>query len=172
MNDPACIVLYVIALGCGATVTIDLWAIIRARLLGVPALNYGMVGRWLGHLARGTFRHTAIAAAAPVRNERIIGWIAHYLIGVAFAGVLFAISGAGWIRHPTPGPALAVGIVSSVAPFLVLQPGMGLGIAASRTPRPRMARLHTLITHGLFGVGLYVTGLLVSGLNACVQLGS
>ena len=166
MNDQARIALQVIALGCGATATIDLWAVIRARLLGVPVLNYGLVGRWLGHLARGTFRHVAIAAATPVRGERIAGWIAHYLIGIAFAGALFAIWGAGWIRHPTLGPALAVGLGSSVAPFLVLQPGMGLGVAASRAPRPGVARLHTLVTHAVFGVGLHVTGLLVSGVRS------
>jgi DUF2938 family protein len=45
-----------------------------------------------------------------------------------------------------------------VAPFLLMQPGMGAGIAASRTPRPVAARLQTLVTHGIFGLGLYAAG--------------
>jgi hypothetical protein len=32
---------------------------------------------------------------------------------------------------------------------------MGLGIAASRTPKPNVARLRSLATHTAFGVGLY-----------------
>lgn len=43
------------------------------RLFGVPSLDYGMVGRWIGHFPRGRLVHTSIAQASPVRGERIIG---------------------------------------------------------------------------------------------------
>ena len=62
------------------------------------------------------------------------------------------------MRHPTIGPALIVGIGSVAAPLLVMQPGMGAGIAASRTPRPAAARLQSLLTHAIFGLGLYAAG--------------
>src|SRR5687768_11150691 len=113
----------------------DLWAIARKRLIGITSLDYALVGRWPVYLARGQFRHDRIAATPPVRAERAIGWTAHYLIGAAFAAVLLAIWGLDWARHPTLAPALIVGIVSVVAPFFVMQPGMGAGIAASRAPR-------------------------------------
>ena len=144
--------------GAGATLVMDIWAIARKRLLGAPAPNYGLVGRWLAHMPRGRFRHDSIAAAAPVRGERLIGWTAHYLIGIAFAAILLGIWGLAWIRHPTIGPALVVGIGTVAAPFLVMQPGMGAGIAASRTPRPAASRLQSLVTHAIFGLGLYVAG--------------
>jgi len=144
--------------GIGATAVMDLWAIVRKRLLGLAAPDYGMVGRWIGHMGRGRFRHASIAAACPVRGERLIGWIAHYLTGIAFAGLLIVIWGLAWIRHPTIGPALAVGIATVAAPFLLMQPGMGAGIAASRTPRPGAARLQSLVTHAVFGIGLYAGG--------------
>jgi hypothetical protein len=41
----------------------------------------------------------------------------------------------------------------------VLQPGMGLGIAGSKTPRPNVVRLRALLTHTVFGVGLYLSAL-------------
>lgn len=143
--------------GAGATALIDMWAIARKRLLGIPSLDYGLVGRWLMHLARGRFRHDRIAASPPMRGERAVGWAAHYMIGIAFAAALLAVWGVGWMRQPTLAPALAIGIVSVAAPFLVLQPGMGAGIAASRTPRPNAARLQTLVTHAIFGLGLYMS---------------
>jgi Protein of unknown function (DUF2938) len=153
---------FAVLTGAGATVVMDLWGIARKRLLGIPAMNYGLVGRWLAYLARGRFRHDAIAATPPVKGEHLIGWSAHYLIGIAFAAVLLAIYGLDWIRQPTLVPALLVGIGSVAAPFLIMQPGMGAGIAASRTPRPAAARLQSLITHAIFGLGLYAAGWLVA----------
>ncbi len=136
----------------------DLWAIARRRAFGTPLPNYGLVGRWFAHLARGRFHHPSIAASPAVRGERVIGWVAHYVIGVAFAGLLLAVWGLEWVRHPALGPALLVGIGTVAAPFLVLQPGMGAGVAASRTPRPAAARLQSLVTHTIFGLGLYAAG--------------
>lgn len=145
-------------IGAGATAAMDLWSIIRGRLLGTAPPNYGLVGRWLAHMTRGRFRHDAIAAAPPLRGEHVIGWTAHYLIGIAFAAMLPGIWGLAWVYQPTIGPALIVGIGTVAAPFLVMQPGMGAGIAASRTPRPAAARLQSIVTHTIFGLGLYAAG--------------
>jgi hypothetical protein len=144
-----------VLIGAGATAVMDLWSIARKRLLGIPPADYALVGRWIAHMTKGRFRHERIAAASPVRGERLVGWIAHYLIGIAFAAILLAIWGLDWVRRPTIGPALIVGVGSVVAPFFLMQPGMGAGIAASRTPRPAAARLPSLITHAVFGLGLY-----------------
>ncbi|WP_427312180.1 DUF2938 domain-containing protein [Cupriavidus sp. H39] len=161
-DSTTAMLLHATVIGTGATLVMDAWAILRKRLLGVPALNYGLVGRWLAWLPRGRLRHHPIAATPPVRGEQAIGWFAHYLTGIAFAGILLALWGLDWTRHPTLAPALMVGIGSVAAPFLVMQPAMGAGIAARRTPRPNMARLHSLLTHAVFGVGLYGAGWVAS----------
>ena len=51
-------------------------------------------------------------------------------------------------------PPLRFGIGTVVFPFCILQPSLGLGIAASRTPNPARARLKSLVTHTVCGVGL------------------
>jgi len=145
-------------IGAGATAATDLWAIARLRLFGIPPPNYGLVGRWLSHMPRGRFRHDSIAAATPVYGERLTGWAAHYLIGILFAALLLGVWGLARIRSPTILPALAVGIGTVAAPYLLMQPGMGAGIAASRTSRPGAARLQSLVTHAIFGIGLYAAG--------------
>jgi Protein of unknown function (DUF2938) len=150
--------LFTVFIGVGATAVMDLWGLARKPLLGIAPPNYALVGRWIAHMTHGRFRHDSIAASAPVRGEHIIGWTAHYLTGIAFAALLTGIWGLAWLRHPTIGPALAVGIGTVAAPFLLMQPGMGAGIAASRTLRPAFARLQSLITHAVFGLGLYATG--------------
>ncbi len=155
-----------VLVGAGATAAMDIWAILRTRLLGVPAFNYGLVGRWLAWLIRGRFRHSSIAASPAVRGEKLVGWVAHYIIGISFAALLVVIYGTGWLEEPTLAPALLVGIGTVAAPFLVMQPGMGAGIAASRTPNPSSARLQSLVTHAVFGAGLYAAGWLAAFLYA------
>jgi Protein of unknown function (DUF2938) len=162
MPDAADYLVRAVLIGVGATAVMDVWAVAQKGLLGIRPLDYGLVGRWLAYLARGRFRHDPIAASPPVRDERLIGWTAHYLIGIAFAAILLAIWGLDWARHPTIGPALIVGIGSVAAPFLLMQPGMGAGIAASRMPRPSAARLRSLVTHAIFGLGLYAAGWVAS----------
>ena len=151
-----------ILIGAGATAVMDLWVLARTRLLGVPSASYGLVGRWLAWMARGRFRHERIAATPPVRGEGPIGWTAHYLIGIAFAALLLGIWGLDWARQPTLAPALVVGVGTVAAPFLVMQPGMGAGFFASRTPRPGAARIQSLVTHAIFGLGLYAAGWLTA----------
>jgi hypothetical protein len=144
--------------GVSATLVVDVWGLARKLLLGVPLPDYAPVGRWFAHMTHGKFRHQAIAAVPPVRGELLLGWIVHYLTGITFAAILLGVRGSAWLQAPTLGPALLVGLGTVAAPFLLMQPAMGAGIAASRTPRPAAARLQSLITHAVFGMGLYAGG--------------
>jgi hypothetical protein len=74
-------VLRAVFIGVGATIVMDLWALLL-RLLGIPSLNLAFLGRWIGHLPDGQWTHESIAKAAPIKGELWIGWIAHYSIGV------------------------------------------------------------------------------------------
>lgn len=154
-------VLRILLVGVGATLIMDAGAFIRARVFGIASLDYGLVGRWLGHMLQGQFQHAAIVAAPRVRHERLTGWGFHYLTGIVFAMLLVGFKGVEWLSHPTLIPALATGLISVVAPFFILQPAFGLGIAASKTAAPRVARRRSVITHLTFGLGLFVAGWLV-----------
>jgi hypothetical protein len=152
------IILRVVAIGIGATIVLDLWSAYLKRFFHIPSTNWAMVGRWFGHLPRGRFVHSKIADVSPVRGELLLGWSAHYGIGVGFATILVADCGIDWLHQPTFVPALVVGVLTAVFPFFLLQPGMGLGVAASKTPRQNVARLTSLTSHAIFGVGLYAAG--------------
>jgi hypothetical protein len=156
----------VILIGIGATALIDLWALVRRPLFGIAPPSYAMVGRWLGHMPRGRFRHASIAATPAIPGEGALGWAFHYLTGIAYAGLLVALAGAGWLERPTLLPALGVGLGTVVAPFFLMQPGMGAGIAASRSPNPSSARLHSLLMHAVFGLGLWLAALVNQSLNS------
>jgi len=151
-----------IAVGIGASLVMDLWNLFLKRTFSIPSLNYCVLGRWLRHMPGGTFRHASIAAAPQKPFECTVGWIAHYTIGVVFALVFVVFTSGDWLARPTVLPALLYGIGTVVLPFFIMQPSIGLGIAASKTPNPTQARLKSLMTHTVFGVGLYVCALGVS----------
>jgi hypothetical protein len=151
--------------GLGATLLIDLWALFLRRSFDIPSLNYCLLGRWLLHMPGGRLVHDSMAAAAPKRHECTLGWVAHYLIGTGLALVFVLLASGTWLERPTLLPALGFGIVTTLVPFLIMQPSFGLGIAASRTPRPNQVRLKSLMTHTVFGVGLYLWASLLSHLR-------
>lgn len=153
----------VVLVGIGATLVMDLWAFIL-KALGIPTLNYGLVGRWMGHLYRGRWAHSNISAAAPIPGELMLGWGIHYAIGIAFSAVLVAICGIGWLQLPAWGPALAIGVATVVFPWFVMQPAMGAGIACSRTPTPLKNALRSLVAHAIFGCGLYWSAIVLKSL--------
>lgn len=154
------VALRVVLVGVGATLLMDLWGVVRRPLFGFARLDYAMLGRWFGHMVAGRFRHDAIARSPPIGAERWIGVAVHYLIGIGFAAVLVVMTGVRWLEHPTLIPALLVGVITVVAPLLIMQPAMGAGVAARRTPRPTAARLQSLLTHAIYGLGLYLAGVL------------
>jgi hypothetical protein len=73
-------------------------------------------------------------------------------------------AGSDWVRAPTLLPALLTGILTVLAPLLVLQPAMGAGIASTRTQAPLLNSLKSLANHTVFGVGLYLAALMSAGI--------
>ena len=132
---------------------------ISAALLRRAGVKLGIRRPLVRALRARTLRARQHRAGLRGRGELIIGWAAHYAIGIIFAALLVAICGLDWARHPTPLPALIFGLVTVAVPFFVMQPAMGAGIAASKTPNPAQVRLRSIAGHTVFGIGLYASAL-------------
>ena len=159
----------IVVIGIGATATMDAWLLFLQRL-NVGTLNFDFIGRWIGHLARGTWAHDSIAKSAPVTGERALGWLTHYGVGIGFATLMFAVGGTGWTTNPSLLPAVLVGMATVVAPLFVLQPAMGAGIASSRTAAPVRNCIRSLANHTVFGVGLYLAATLLAQASSALSL--
>jgi Protein of unknown function (DUF2938) len=143
--------------GIGATVLIDLWALLLRAIFHIPSLDPCLLGRWVLHMPSGTFAHPSIAKAAPKPGECPAGWVTHYLIGATLGAGFALLAGRTWWANPTLWQPLTFGIVTLVMPFFLMQPALGLGIASSKAPNPAAVRLKSLGTHTVFGVGLYLS---------------
>lgn len=158
MNNSILHFLDPILIGMGATLTFDLWGLFLKYTFKVTPPNFCLVGRWILYMPEGLFRHVNIGSVPQKGAECTVGWITHYMIGIAFAAAFIALAGTRWVEHPTLIPALVFGLITVSAPLFIMQPAFGLGVAASKTPNPAQARLHSLINHIVFGFGLYIFG--------------
>ncbi len=161
MNENVEFAVRTVLIGVGATLVMDAWALLL-RQFGVPSLNFALLGRWIGHLPEGRWIHESIAKAAPVRGELLMGWSAHYSIGVSFSAVLLTTFGLSWGRAPSLPPALLIGLLTVFAPLFVLQPALGAGIASRRTTAPLFNSMKSIVTHAVYGVGLYLSAFATS----------
>ncbi len=159
------VIVEAVIVGIGATALMDLWLLLLGRM-GVPTMDFALLGRWVGHLFHGRFAHDAIRRAPPVAAELGLGWLTHYVVGISFAAILVALVGASWLANPSLLPAVAWGLVTASAPLFVLQPAMGAGIASSRTPAPLTNSLRSLANHAVFGLGLYLSAAALTRLAA------
>ena len=157
MNQSLEMIFRIVLVGIGGTAAMDLWRLFLQRAFAVQSLDLGLLGRWVGSLGRGKFFHDSIAKSPPVKGELALGWLSHYAIGISFAGVL-AFVFPGWLSSPALLPALAIGVGTVLAPWLVLQPAMGLGLAASRSSDPRAVRMRNLAIHTVYGLGVFISG--------------
>lgn len=155
---------HVALIGVGATAIMDIWLIILKRM-GVQTLDFAFIGRWVGHLLRGKFAHTSIKQAQPIPSELMLGWFTHYATGIAFAGLLVGIYGIGWTSTPSLLPAVLVGMCTVAAPLFVMQPAMGSGFAASKTPTPLKNCIRSAVNHTVFGLGLYLSAFFIAWIS-------
>ena len=156
------IVLQVLAVGLGATIAMDLWRLFLQKFFGVNSLDLGLLGRWVGSLFRGQIVHRPIGKSPKIKGELALGWISHYAIGLTFAALLPLLFGKSWLASPSFMPALAIGLATVLAPWFIMQPAMGMGIAAANAPAPNKVRLRNLAIHTVYGLGLYASALILN----------
>lgn len=155
------IIIKTLLIGIGATLAIDIWATFL-KLFKIKSLDYKYVGRWIGNFPKGRFFHNKIQDTPPIPYELILGWTVHYLIGISFAFILIAVYGISWLNEPSFLPAIIIGLITSIAPFFIMQPAFGFGIASSKLPHYNLLRLKSLGTHLIYGIGLYVSAILLN----------
>lgn len=145
----------VLVVGIVATAVLDSWAQMLRRVFGIPGTNWAHVGRWVAGIPSGALRHDAIQAIPAVAHEVLLGWSTHYMIGVAYAAI-YRVMLTATSQTPGPGSAILFGLVTVLAPWLILQPGLGAGYFAGNTPNPAVSRAMNVLSHSVFGVGLYL----------------
>ncbi len=151
-----------ILIGIGGTLVLDIYAGLLAKFFDLPATNWRLVGRWVGHMKSGQFYQPALPKVEKIPGELGIGWVVHYLIGIAYGLILMVSVNTQWLDLPTILPTLLVSWFGIVAPFFIMMPGMGAGMAGAKTPNPPVTRIKSFVGHTIFGLGMFLTALVLA----------
>src|SRR5438874_11994448 len=143
--------------GILATVTMDVVAMVTLRLgiTGRRPRRTGpdLIGRWIGYLLQGKFRHTDILQTPPLRGELLLGLAAHYSIGIVLTLVYLGLL---VLAHTTPTALSAIlyRTATTVLPWFLMIPSQGMGWLGWDAPDgAHLARI-SLFNHIMFGLGM------------------
>src|SRR5215510_4122260 len=146
-----------VIVGVLATVTMDAVAVIALQLgiAGRVPRRTGpdLIGRWIGYLLQGKFKHTDILQTPPLRGELLLGFAAHYSIGIVLTLVYLGLLAAA---HATPTALSAVlyGTATTVLPWFVMFPSQGMGWLGWDAPGDGHLARVSLFNHIIFGLGI------------------
>lgn len=142
--------------GVVGTLAMDSLNFLFARAGVLSRIDVGMIGRmavgWMG----GRFRYGHPSEIRPVTHELLLGYVAHYAIGVSLA-LPYVL---GWdLLVGGPAPALwavPYGLATTVAAYLFVLPSMGLGVFGRLSPNGARVPLSSLANHLFYGLGLAI----------------
>ena len=142
--------------GILATVTMDvvammaLWLGIAGR--GPRRTGPDLIGRWIGYLLRGKFRHMDILQTPPLRGELVLRLAAHYLIGIVLTLVYLGLL---VMAHTTPTALSAIlyGTATTASPWFLMFPSQEMGWLGLDAPGDAHLARASLFNHIIFGVG-------------------
>ena len=152
--------MYLIGMGIVAgalgTSVMDFLNYLFSRTGMISKIDVGMIGRMSAGWARGRFTYNDPGEMEPVANEKLLGLLTHYAIGVGLAFVYLV----GWVLFvggpASPAWAVVYGFATTAASLFLVYPSMGLGMLGRRSPEGTKAALSPLANHLFFGVGMAV----------------
>ncbi|MBT9386858.1 DUF2938 domain-containing protein [Pseudooceanicola sp. CBS1P-1] len=157
------LIIFILVVGIGSTIVLDLWGVFTAKIGWMPGTHWPSVGRWLLGIPAGHLVLDGTDTRPHTLSEAAVGWIFHYLIGLAYAVSFPLFWGIGFISAPTVFPVFLIGvIVSSLAGLIVLMPGMGGGIFARKLPNAGAMIVYVLVAHVIFAIAQYLLALLLA----------
>ncbi|MBS0251595.1 MAG: DUF2938 family protein [Proteobacteria bacterium] len=155
------VIIFCLIVGIGSTVVLDVFVSLVHRPTGIPPTDWGTVGRWLLGVGKGQLILDPADESPPTHAERIVGWLFHYLVGVAYAAAIVALWGPGYIAAPTILPVVVVGVlISTLAGLTILLPGLGAGFMGSKLPNQFAIIAYLIVAHVVFAAGQYGFALL------------
>ena len=143
--------------GLLATLTMDVVAVIALRFgiagRGPRRTGPDLIGRWIGYLLQGKFRHTDILQTPPLRGELLLGLAAHYSIGIVLTLVYLGLLA---VAHATPTALSAIlyGTATTVLPWFLMFPSQGMGWLGLDAPGDAHLARASLFNHIIFGVAI------------------
>lgn len=141
--------------GIFATLLFDLFQISLSYGYNIKKSKWNLVGRYFIGLKEKKIFREDIENELEIKNELIIGYIFHYIIGSIF-GLIYVSFNIIIFTEPSILISLVIGFVTVLGGWCVLMPfAFNIGFFASKKEEQKQIMVQNLIAHFIFGVGLY-----------------
>jgi len=151
------IVIEMILMGIFATYFMDLLAgILVKRKVIHSYIGPEAVGRWFLYMFKGKFTHKDILKTPALNSENLWGFLSHYLIGIVLAGIYLFLELWVPIVSDQLWMPFVFGIATVILPWFWLNPCMGFGFLASKSPNRAHIIRTSLVNHTNFGLGFFI----------------
>jgi hypothetical protein len=149
-----------LGVGLFATFCMDLWGVILNLTFHIPRPSYEPIGRFLLSLFDLKTYFSDLSPTHMFLLKNSLGWVTHITIGLIDAALYMIFIFKILKSKPHFLTSLFFAWAMIFMPFLIEQPALGMGVAASHSLHPDLARFMTLSYHTAFGIGLYVGSLI------------
>lgn len=156
------VILFILIVGIGSSVILDIWVFTIAKCTGSDVPNWGLPGRWVVGMTRREWRLND-ATTPPSLGEKMIGWAFHYAVSIVYAVLLIALWGTAYIQQPTFAPAYLIGgVLTTLAGTMIFMPALGNGVMCRKLPGREAVLNRIVVNHTLYAIALYVLALVAA----------
>lgn len=145
-----------ILIGLFSTVFMDVITWILEKLFKIKPLNYALIGRWFLYWKEKKFTHKTIVHSSPRLGESKWGWGIHYLTGIIWV-IFYLILNEVYLFNSSFISILIFSLCTTLVPFIIIQPALGFGFFAKKTPNQLISIRNSLLAHIAFGSGIYLS---------------
>jgi hypothetical protein len=144
----------IILVGIFSCLVLDLWQQIIRTLFGIPASDWGLVGRWfLTVIEIKKLIVFDIETRNKFERELPVGWLVHYFVAILYA-LVFWILAYYHVLTNSLIDGIIFGGISVVVPWFFFLPCMGKGVLGLRTSKPILVCTMAFFTHIVFGASI------------------
>ena len=148
--------------GIIATIIFDLFQQALRYSYNINKTRWDLVGRYFYGLKNKIYLREYIQGDEEVKNETIIGYFFHYLIGSVF-GVFYVSINLIFYNSPSILISILVGFITVLGSWCIMMPfAFNIGFFASKKTEQKQIMAQNLIAHFIFGIGLFIGYNLIS----------
>lgn len=145
-----------ILIGIIATLLFDLYQNSLFYAYNINKPKWNLIGRYFyGYINKKYFRKD-LENDEIIKNELIIGYIVHYIIGSVF-GVIYSLTITFLFPELKLTIAIAIGFITVLGNWCFLMPfALNIGFFASKKDENKQIMVQNLLAHFIFGIGLFI----------------
>lgn len=142
--------------GIIGTIIFDLFQQALKYSYNINRIRWDLAGRYFYGLLDKRYFREDIQNEEKIKNEIIIGYFFHYLIGSIF-GVFYVLINLFFYSEPSILISIIIGFITVFGGWCIMMPlAYNIGFFASKKLEQKQIIVQNLIAHFIFGIGLFI----------------